>query len=129
MRDTDDCKEFRNTVRRAFARLTREELPAAAVARGWPVRTPEEFEQLLLEHLRDGTSEPAPEGAPDGEPCIVDLILAVELGERLLAGNLCCVKMNRRLRCAAATGDRRRADALKALFEILEAPHAGARHS
>ena len=50
---------------------------------------------------------------------MVDLVLAVELGERLLAGNLCCVTMSRRVRCEAAKGDPRRAEALKALLEVL----------
>ena len=80
---------FEATVRRAFARLTREDLPRAAAARGWPVRTPEEFERLLLDHL--GNSSPK-----QARPCVVDLVLAVELGEQLLAGNLCCATMNRR---------------------------------
>ena len=99
-------------MRRAFARLTPQDLPRAAAARGWPVRTPEEFERLLLEHLGDGA------GA-GGPPCLVDLVLAVELGEGLLAGDLCCPTMNRRRRCEAAKGDPRRAEALKALLEVL----------
>ena len=53
--------DFEATVRRAFARLTREDLPRAAAARGWPVRTPEEFERLLLDHLNE---PPSPEGRP-----------------------------------------------------------------
>ena len=111
MRDCGDAKVFEATVRRAFTRLTRDDLPRAAVARGWPVKTPEEFERLLLDHLSD---EPGC-GRP---PCMVDLILAVELGERLLAGNLCCVTMSRRLRCAAAR-DPRRAEAFEKLLEVL----------
>ena len=103
--------DFEAAVRRAFARLTREDLPRAAAARGWPVRTPEEFERLLLDHLKE---PPSPEG-----PCLFDLVLAVELGERMLAGNLCCVTMSRRRRCAEIK-DPRRADAWKALLGVLE---------
>lgn len=120
MRGSDDPKEFEATVRRAFARLTGQDLPHAARSRGWPVRTPEEFERLLLDHLRD-TPADAPRAIPD-QPCLVDLILAVELGERLLAGNLCCATMNRRVRCDSAGGDPRRAAALKALQELLARP-------
>jgi hypothetical protein len=111
MRDCGEAKDFEATVRRAFTRLTHDELPRAATARGWPVKTPEEFERLLLDHLSDepGCAKP---------PCTVDLILAVELGERLLAGRLCCVRMSRRLRCAAAR-DPRRAEAFEKLLDIL----------
>ena len=98
-------------MRRAFARLTREELPRAAAERGWPVRTPEEFERLLLDHLG--------EGQPERPPCIVDLVLAVELGEGLLSGDLCCRTMRRQRLCEAAKGDPRRAEALKALLDLL----------
>jgi hypothetical protein len=121
MRGTDDPKEFEATVRRAFARLTGEDLPRAAAARGWPVRTPEEFRRLLLDHLRDGPGAEPRAPAP-AHPCLVDLILAVEIGERLLAGNLCCATMNRHVRCETASGDPRRAAALKALQEILARP-------
>lgn len=126
MRDIEDGAEFLAAVRRAFSRLTHEELPAAAAARGWPVRTPEEFERLLLDHLRDRRDDSSP---PGGSPCMVDMILAVELGERLLAGNLCCFRMNRRQRCESASGDPRRADALKALFEMLSEPRRDPRPS
>ena len=91
------------SVRRAFARLTSEDLPRAAALRGWPVRTSEDFERLLLDHLRDDEA-----GRP-ATPCLVDLILAVELGEGLLAGELCCRTMSARLRSAvcdaAASGE------------------------
>ena len=56
-------------------------------------------EQLLLGHLKDET-----DGAASPQPCLVDLILAVELGEGLLAGKLCCTTMSGRLKresCAA----------------------------
>jgi hypothetical protein len=69
---------------------------------GWPVRTCEDFERLLLDHLKDG-----PDAGPP-RPSLVDLVLAVELGEGLLAGKLCCTTMSGRLRhvaCAGAGGD------------------------
>ena len=109
-----DRETFETTVRRAFLRLTRQDLPAAALARGWPVRTPEAFESLLIGHLSSAHSEPKP-----AEPCVVDLVLAVELGERLLSGDLCCVKMRRRLLREAAKDDPRRAEAFRSLLEVL----------
>jgi hypothetical protein len=111
MQDPRDGTDFETSVRRAFARLTREELPRAAEARRWPIRTPDEFERLLLAHLGTSSGEPG--------PCIVDMVLAVELGEGLLSGELCCHTMNRRVRCEAAKGDPRRAEALKALLKVL----------
>lgn len=115
MRDPRDPMDFEATVRRAFARLTREELPRVAASRGWPVRTPEEFERLLLDHLGIGPTT----GPTKNPPCIVDLVLAVELAEGLLSGNLCCRTMSRRRLCEAAKGDPRRAEALKALLDVL----------
>lgn len=108
--------DFEATVRRAFARLTRDELPKAAEARGWPVRTRAEFERLLLEHLDDGS------GDIPREPSLMDLVLAVELGERLLAGNCCCTRMSyRRGRVAAPTAFGR--------FELrAAAPHRAKPH-
>jgi hypothetical protein len=103
--------DFEATVRRAFARLTREDLPRAAAARGWPVRAPEDFERLLLDHLRDSPDHADP-------PCLFDLVMAVELGERMLAGNLCCATMTRRLR-GPEVKDPRRADAWTALLGVL----------
>ena len=92
------CESFEGSVRRAFARLTREDLPRAAVSRGWPIRTSEDFERLLLDHLKDAGDAGPP------SPSLVDLILAVELGEGLLAGKLCCTTMSGRLRKAACAG-------------------------
>lgn len=100
---------FEASVRRAFARLTTEDLPRAAAARGWPVRTPEEFERLLLDHLHEQSG--MPHGGP---PNLFDMVLAVELGERLMAGTLCCDRMSRRMRC----GDR----ALERLKALLAQP-------
>ena len=103
---------FEITIRRAFERLTTSELPAAAARRGWPVRTPAEFQRLLLDHLRDQRHELTDLGG--GHPCLFDMVLAVELGERLLAGTNCCTKMSQRQRC----GD----DALEALRRLLATP-------
>ena len=108
-----DEADFESVVRRAFAQLTQQDLPRAASARGWPVRTPEEFERLLLGHLRDAPA--AGEG-----PGLFDLVMAVELGERMLSGNLCCRTMSRRLGGCAELKDPRRAEAWRALLGVLE---------
>jgi hypothetical protein len=106
----DEGSDFEAAVRRAFARLIHEDLPDAAARRGWPLRAPDEFERLLLDHLSESP-------APEGEPTLFDLVLAVELGQRMLAGNLCCATMSRRQ--FAAVKDPRRADAWKALIGVL----------
>ena len=103
--------DFEATVRRAFDRLTTHDLPSAAAVRGWPVRSPAEFQRLLFDHLRDMPGTSAPEGT---DPCLFDMVLAVELAERLLAGRICCTKMSRRQHCAD--------DGLEALRRILAAP-------
>src|SRR6478609_1738031 len=102
---------FETSIRRAFERLTTQDLPTAAASRGWPVRTPAEFQRMLLDHLRDQRHDTVPAGA---NPCLFDMVLAVELGERLLAGQNCCTKMSQRLRCGDA--------ALEALRRLLAAP-------
>lgn len=101
--------DFEASVKRAFARLTSEDLPRAAAARGWPVRTPQEFERLLLDHLHEQSGMQR-----GGMPCLFDMVLAVELGDRLMAGMLCCDRMSRRMRC----GDR----ALERLKALLAEP-------
>lgn len=110
----EDAGDFEATVRRAFIRLTSEDLPRAAAERGWPVRSPGEFKRLLLDHLQDLPRPQRPAGA---NPCLFDMVLAVELGDRLLAGKLCCHRMNNRLRCGE--------DALEGLRRLLAAPPRG----
>jgi hypothetical protein len=113
---TGGNRSFEVSVRCAFARLTRDDLPRAAAERGWPVRTSEDFERLLLDHLRDEDDSDGGFGRAE-TPTLVDLILAVELGEGLLAGNLCCRTMNGRLRKAACeAGDGDPIEALLAAF-------------
>ncbi len=107
----EEATDFEASVRRAFTRLTSEDLPRAAEARGWPVRTPAEFKRLLLDHLNDMPRPPQPEGT---HPCLFDMVLAVELGERLLSGKLCCATMNRRSKCSD--------DALEGLRRLLASP-------
>lgn len=105
--------DFERSVRRAFARLTQEDLPQAAAARGWPVRTPEEFEGLLLDHLCE-----SPAGGGRDQASLFDLVLAVEIGEQLLAGQLCCATMKHRLR-RSACGRALSSEGLATLFAAL----------
>ena len=109
--DASGNEDFETTVRRAFVRLTSEDLPRAAASRGWPVRTSGEFKRLLLDHLHDLPQPRRPEGA---NPCVFDMVLAIELGERLLAGKICCHRMNNRQHC----GD----DVLEGLRRLLASP-------
>jgi hypothetical protein len=109
--------DFEATVRRALDRLTVHDLPRAASERGWPVRNAAEFRRLLFDHLHDRRGEGTPAGTQD--PCLIDMVLAVELAERLLAGRNCCTKMSRRQECDD--------DGLAALRRLLAtAPRAGA---
>lgn len=107
----DETSDFEKTVRRAFARLVGEDLPRAAAERAWPVRTREAFEALLLTHVCD-CSDAA------GKASLVDLVLAIELGERLLAGGICCTKLRRYTLTDGPDG--RREEAWQALLSVLD---------
>lgn len=96
MRDMPDTCGFETTVRRAWAALVREELPKAARGRNWPVTSASGFERVLLDHVfgKPWESVIAPPSARNAEP--LDLILAIEMGEQLLAGDASISELNRR---------------------------------
>ena len=76
--------------------LTRETLPALAVAGDWPVRFDHCFQRILLDNAaggpwRDSIAAPAWRNAPDGV-----LARAVELGEAAAAGKADLALLNRR---------------------------------
>ena len=76
--------------------LTREELPALARARGWPVRADHCFQRILLDHACGGrwydhiAGRPAYRHADDAV-----LARAIALGEAAVAGEVDLVALNR----------------------------------
>lgn len=71
------------TLRAVWRRMVAEHLPAAAPRFGWPERTSAEFERVLLDQI---AGEPCEAG---GETCAIDLLLAIELADRALRGQVC----------------------------------------
>ena len=76
--------------------LTRREMPAAALARGWPVRFDHCFQRILLDNAcerpwREAIEPPAYRNAPAAV-----LHKAIALGEAALAGEADLAAMNRR---------------------------------
>ena len=76
--------------------LTREDMPAAADARDWPVRFDHCFQRILLDHAVEGPwretiPAPAYRNATDAQ-----LKAAVELGEEALSGEADLAALNRR---------------------------------
>ena len=80
-----------------WLQLTRVDLPFAAAGRGWPLKHDHCFQRVLLDGACEGcwyehvAGRPAYRHASDAL-----LTRAVELGERLLAGELDLGEMNRR---------------------------------
>ncbi len=96
MGDHCDMRDFEATVRSAFGKLVRELLPAVACERGWPVSAPDGFERVLLDHALGAPWETALPGPGVGTVAPLDLMVAVEMGERLLEGSACVARMHRR---------------------------------
>ncbi|KLE35845.1 hypothetical protein [Aurantiacibacter luteus] len=76
--------------------LTREDMPAVAAERGWPVRFDHCFQRILLDNAvgrpwREVIAAPAYREAPDEV-----LAQAVALGEAALAGSADLAALNRR---------------------------------
>lgn len=95
-RDMDDSKDIETLARRAWAELVTTVLPAAASGRSWPVATPAAFERVLLDNVLGAPWETVI-GRPSAETaCALDLILALEMGERAREGLACLSEMNRR---------------------------------
>ncbi len=114
MRDEPGDCSFEAAVRRAFVDLVYDALPAAACRRGWPVTTPKGFERLLLDHALGAPFETRLRAGPTAAMTgLLDLLLAVETGGRILEGRCCVAELDRRsraMRCAepAAAPDARR---------------------
>jgi hypothetical protein len=96
---------FEAAARRCWWHLLETRLPEAAVARRWPVTTPAGFERVLLDHVLEAPWEavipsPSPRNAP-----LLDLVLAIEMAERALAGDVDLAALDRcSLQRRAATG-------------------------
>lgn len=96
MRRQNDGTDLAGTARRAWAELVGEVLPAAARSRGWPVTTPSGFERVLLDHVLGAPWETVI-GRPSARTAgALDLIFALEMGERVREGSACLSEMNRR---------------------------------
>lgn len=105
MRDMPDNIDFGDslgatavdaTVRRAWTDLINEALPGAAHARGWSIGTPADFERILLDHVCGQPWERviAPPSRCNADA--IDLLMAIEVGGRVLDGNACIAMLNRR---------------------------------
>jgi hypothetical protein len=86
----DQRDGFSDSLHATWARLIGRDLPAAAARAGWPLRDPADFERILLDRvLGEAWAGPADD---------LDLIIAVELGGRLLEGGVCPVALDRESR-------------------------------
>ena len=77
----------RETLERRWMALTRDDLPAAALHRGWPIHLDHCFQRILLDHACGGRWYDYIEGRP-AYRCASDAVLsrAVSTGEAVLAG-------------------------------------------
>jgi hypothetical protein len=82
----DGGQDFAATVRATLVRLIETELPAAALARGWTVRSSTAFERILLDRALGVPWETVLGPAGRGRLDPLDGALAVEIGARLLSG-------------------------------------------
>ncbi len=96
MGDGDKRRTFEATLRGAFATLVNQRLPAAARGRGWPVAAPDGFERVLLDHALGAPWETALPCPSIATATPFDLMVAIEMGERLIDGAACIVRLNRR---------------------------------
>ena len=86
---------IRATLEKRWFDLTREELPALASERGWPIRLDHCFQRVLLDHAvggpwREMIPSPAYRHASDAQ-----LEAAIALGERVRDGSVDLVALNR----------------------------------
>lgn len=95
--------EFDLCVRETWRDLVGIVLPRAAQRRGWAVTGPAALERVILDAVCDGPWEETARGTGIG---IVELVLAIELGERILVGQVDVADLDRRsIRARAAPPD------------------------
>ena len=87
----------RRSLERRWLHLTRERLPQAAPARGWPVSADHCFQRVLLDHAVGGRWYDHVAGRPAYRfITAAQLADAVRLGEAVLAGAIDLAVLNRR---------------------------------
>lgn len=87
--------DFETVIRRGWRHLTETVLPAEAPRRNWPVATPAGFQRVLLDHVMEAPWEemvPGPGGDAIG---IFELVLASEIAQRVLDGEIDLSALNR----------------------------------
>jgi hypothetical protein len=96
MRHAKDDDWSANMIRGIWTSLTANRLTAAARDRNWPVSTQAGFERVLLDNVYGAPWETI-EHAADASACdLVHLILAIEMGARVLDGSASLPVLNRR---------------------------------
>ncbi|WP_375393331.1 hypothetical protein [uncultured Sphingomonas sp.] len=86
----------RATIEARWRRLTREELPALAALRGWPVRADHCFQRILLDHAVGGCWYDHVSGCPAYRHlATARLLAAVTMAEAVAAGELDLHQLNR----------------------------------
>lgn len=87
----------REALEAAWLRLTREAMPAVAVARGWPVRADHCFQRILLDNAFGGRWYDHVSGRPAyARADAAALARALALGEAVMAGDADLHALNRR---------------------------------
>ncbi len=87
---------FEATVRAAWRSLVCEALPREACRQGWPMREAPDFERILLDAVTDGP----------GAAGLHEIMLAVELGGRVLDGQTCIRRLDHASRALRAEAER-----------------------
>jgi regulator of protease activity HflC (stomatin/prohibitin superfamily) len=87
--------DFDSVIRRSWKHLVEQVLPAEADARGWPVATSPGFERVLLDHVLEAPWEEMAAGPGPGAVGVFDLVLAIEIGQRVLDGEIDLSALNR----------------------------------
>ena len=86
---------MRADLERRWLRLTREDLPAVARGRGWPVHLDHCFQRILLDHACGGVWYDRIEGRPAYRAAPAEVLTrAVRTAEAVLAGQADLAALN-----------------------------------